>query len=287
MQRCLSKPHIVLSKDNLIWTPLISNELQIYEEDEVYNVLFYDDHNDLDQAKGDQKMCPGKLKRRKRRRWNKAYNNNSKRRRKPVKADNPVKTAYDDDSQFVSAFENDDDDTEEDDEENENNSDDNLTMTNNVKMSNGGSPLESRTATHAFNNDESSCDKTYQNNDERIDNSLKSTPTKNHTSSPIKQRRSSSRSPYKKFKPDDNKMPMVNGGNAVKLNAKTNGKLSRNQSMEEDSSSSSYSEQQLSSKTSPTNRNKSRTNNYYNSIQYEASNSTSPRIRNLSNGVLY
>ncbi|KAH7637969.1 hypothetical protein HUG17_9073 [Dermatophagoides farinae] len=71
--RALStKPRISLNEDNLIWEPLISKEPQIsVKNDEVYNVLFYDDaldQNSLNKSMKNGIQLPGKLKKKRRRR---------------------------------------------------------------------------------------------------------------------------------------------------------------------------------------------------------------------------
>lgn len=123
-------------EENLIWAPLVSNDRQIYEDDGVYNVLFYDDasvQNDLNFIRGIQ-MSSSKLKKKRRRRWNKAYNQSFKKKKLPSKNDEKTKPISDDeDSQLVSTYEN-EDDTEED-----QLSDENSSMADDIQLTNGDS----------------------------------------------------------------------------------------------------------------------------------------------------
>ncbi|KPM05895.1 histone acetyltransferase-like protein 1, partial [Sarcoptes scabiei] len=136
IEKCLNKPRIKLVEENLIWAPLVSNDRQIYEDDGVYNVLFYDDasvQNDLNFIRGIQ-MSSSKLKKKRRRRWNKAYNQSFKKKKLPSKNDEKTKPISDDeDSQLVSTYEN-EDDTEED-----QLSDENSSMADDIQLTNGDS----------------------------------------------------------------------------------------------------------------------------------------------------
>ena len=161
MERCLNKPRIELEEENLIWSPLVSWESPVFEEDtDIYNVLFEpEDNEDNDPNKNGSNMgkvsilnAPGSaLKKKRRRRWYKAYNNQKRRRKSqhfsktiPNKSEGEPKSPSvvdeDDLSQFLSMEEQETDDDDDDDEGHTDESDDEdstLYSFNGVKLENG------------------------------------------------------------------------------------------------------------------------------------------------------
>lgn len=254
IEKCLQKPRIVLKEENLIWTPLISHELQVYEDEEVYNVLFYDDQLNQENASLIKSLqMPGKLKKKRRRRWNKAYNQSAKKRKKSVKPDGTEKSIYDDeDSQMVSAYENEEEDATED----EDISEENYSINNGIEITNGNSkesirktPTKTELITSSPNKssctlnniDDSSCDKLsidgYDETNRKHENSNKPISPFGKLRSSPRQSSRRSRSPLKRFNSKENeshnkKTTLVNGS-SKEIN-QTNGKLQRKDSAMED-----------------------------------------------------
>ena len=242
IERCLQKPRISLNEDNLIWEPLISKEPQISaKNDEVYNVLFYDealDPSGLNQSMKNSTPLPGKLKKKRRRRWNKAYNHTptTKRRKKKITTGEEIgnqrisdedEDDEEDDEDSRMTFENDTEDDEdsdvydenydEDEEEEETIKEDSSIVTNGNVDSAATTSLHHRTRSTVNNHDESSCDKpiTIINGHHHHLRNISSSASaaiiaEDSNSSPLfkvrRRKRSTSRSPFKRLKQDSSSL---------------------------------------------------------------------------------
>lgn len=232
----ITKPRIDLDEDNLVWAPLVSREIPIYESDnDVYNILFDNDNisNENGNLKNGSKTPNGmddKLKKKRRRRWYKAYNN-SRRRRRPAKSNNTVVSTKSRDSSEEEDEEEEEDeishnishddcdeDTEEENDENNDESDITFTL-------NGTIDHESESQSPDF--ESNSCDNFIDEESvnavrKRLKFDSESHDKKNSTSK-LKRRKSVNGriSAVKKLKMSPRKYSVILNGNG-----KLNGKLS-------------------------------------------------------------